>query len=485
MPAGRDAGWDSMVQPRARMTHLKRSGIGVPGPYAAYYLTRNRYFFARDCLGIDPELAMDQQERTWERKTRARVSERAPHWLPVFEELVDQAKRDARAGRDGEARGHRAATQRGRRPRRRTARRGISVTDDLAFFPDRRHSNPYQTMLYGDLGRVGAAPRPVRSLREHLAKATASARPGVLHVHWTTPVLGAVRNAARARAKVARIGDLLDAFQEAGGRLVWTVHDVVPHDSVHVESEVALARLLADRADLVHVMSDATLPAAAPYVEIDPARTVCIPHASYRGVYPDWVSRAGARRRLGVAPAESVVLALGRIRPGEGLDRLLDFAGRPGRPHLRLLVAGALRRRPESEELAARLSTAPRTTSLTRRLRDDEIQVWMRAADIAVLPSSRGLSSGALLLAESFDLPVVAPRTGALVEREADPHVRLFDEDDFEGVLSDAVSDLVADRDGAAVARESAERAARSRPVGEMAARFADAVAPLMSFTQS
>ena len=97
----RDAGWDSMVQPRARMTHLKRSGIGVPGPYAAYYLTRNRYFFARDCLGIDPELAMDQQERTWERKTRARVSERAPHWLPVFEELVDQAKRDARAGRDG------------------------------------------------------------------------------------------------------------------------------------------------------------------------------------------------------------------------------------------------------------------------------------------------------------------------------------------------------------------------------------------------
>ena len=359
------------------------------------------------------------------------------------------------------------------------------MTDDLAFFPDRRQSNPYQTMLYADLGRVGAAPRPVRSLREHLADATASARPGVLHVHWTTPVLGAVRNAARARAKVAAIGDLLVAFQGAGGRLVWTVHDVVPHDSVHLGSEVALARLLADRADLVHVMSDATLPAAAPYVEIDPARTVCIPHASYRGVYPDWVSRAGARRRLAVAPDESVVLALGRIRPGEGLDRLLDFAGRPGRPHLRLLVAGALRHRPESEELAARLSTAPRTTSVTRRLRDDEIQVWMRAADIAVLPASRGLCSGAFLLAESFDLPVVAPRAGALVEREADPHVRLFDDDDFEGVLSDAVSDLVADRDGAAVARASAERAARSRPVGEMAARFADAVAPLVSFTQT
>ncbi len=354
------------------------------------------------------------------------------------------------------------------------------MSGELAFFPDWRRFNPFQTMLFGDLGRVGGVPRPVRSLRHYLTTATASEHPGVLNVHWTTPVLAGVPDRAQGHARVALIGELLDAFQEAGGRLVWTVHNVLPHDPAHVECEVALASRLADGADLVHVLSHATLPAAAPYYEIDPARTVCIPHSSYRGIYPDWVSRAGARRRLGVAPDESVVLAVGQIRPYKGIDRLLDFADRAGRPHLRLMVAGALGRQPGSESLAARLSTAPRTTSLTRRLRDDEIQVWMRAADIAVLPYVRVLNSGAFLLAESFDLPVVAPRTGALVEREASPHVRLFDEDDFEDVLSLAVSDLVEDRDGADRARASAERAALSRPVGEMAARFADAVAPLL-----
>jgi GT2 family glycosyltransferase len=96
-----DAGWTSVVQPRARMTHLKRSGIRVPGPYAVYYLTRNRFFFARDCLGVDPERAMDHLDRTLVRSWRTRVTERAPHWLPVFEELVAQAKRDAWDGRDG------------------------------------------------------------------------------------------------------------------------------------------------------------------------------------------------------------------------------------------------------------------------------------------------------------------------------------------------------------------------------------------------
>jgi GT2 family glycosyltransferase len=96
-----DAGWTSIVQPQARMTHLKRSGIHVPGPYAVYYLTRNRFFFARDCLGVDPERALAHLDRTLVASWRTLITQQAPHWLPVFEELVSQAKSDAREGRDG------------------------------------------------------------------------------------------------------------------------------------------------------------------------------------------------------------------------------------------------------------------------------------------------------------------------------------------------------------------------------------------------
>ncbi|HEY2876955.1 MAG TPA: hypothetical protein VGJ24_00115 [Nocardioides sp.] len=159
---------------------------------------------------------------------------------------------------------------------------------------------------------------------------------------------------------------------------------------------------------------------------------------------------------------------------GEVEQSVEPVAGRdpPEREHHALV-----QRHPRADPRAP----APLTQS---GLRDDEIQVWMvpptSPSSLLAQVELRGVPAGGV-----FDLPVVAPRTGALVEREADPHVRLFDEDDFEGVLSAAVSDLVADGDGAAVARASAERAARSRPVGEVAARFADAVAPLLSFTQS
>jgi hypothetical protein len=97
----RRAGWNAMVQPRARALHLKRSGVLVPAPYAVYYLTRNRFFFARDCLGLDPERALDHLDATLVATWRRRISGAAPAWLPTFEELVAQAKQDARAGRDG------------------------------------------------------------------------------------------------------------------------------------------------------------------------------------------------------------------------------------------------------------------------------------------------------------------------------------------------------------------------------------------------
>ena len=72
------------------------------------------------------------------------------------------------------------------------------MTGELAFFPDWRRFNPFQTMLFGDLGRVGGIPRPVRSLRHHLTSATASGHPGLLNVHWTTPLLAGVDDEAAA-----------------------------------------------------------------------------------------------------------------------------------------------------------------------------------------------------------------------------------------------------------------------------------------------
>ena len=358
---------------------------------------------------------------------------------------------------------------------------GSRLTRHLDFFPDWRRGNPFLSMLFSRLGDIDAEARPTGRLAAHLARAATSEDPGVLNVHWTSPILARATDSGEARAAVDRVASLLDDFLAAGGRLVWTVHNVLPHDSVHLDEEVELCRLFADRADLVHVLCEETLPAAAPYYTLDPARVVVIPHSSYAGAYPDHLGRRAARERLALDAEARVLVTLGRIRPYKGIDRLLDAFERPplDAPELRLLVAGIQGRGSDMRELVDRLSAAPRVVSRTQRVPRRDVQVWMRAADLAVLPFTGILNSGSFLLAETFGLPIVAPRQGALSARDGQPHVWLFDSDDFETTLASAVQAL-GDPEVARAARASALATAAANPPDLMAHRFASAVAPLL-----
>jgi GT2 family glycosyltransferase len=95
------AGWRILVDQSATMWHHKRSSGDVPEPYHLYYMTRNRYTFARDALGLDPEMALNDIVERWVAKWRARVATADPGWLPTFDDLVDRACADARAGVTG------------------------------------------------------------------------------------------------------------------------------------------------------------------------------------------------------------------------------------------------------------------------------------------------------------------------------------------------------------------------------------------------
>lgn len=96
-----NAGWRTMVDQNARMVHLKRSSGTLPKPYYIYYMTRNRFGFARDALGVDPEAALQQMRETFLAAWRKKVEAGAPGWVADFDELVAMAEADARAGRFG------------------------------------------------------------------------------------------------------------------------------------------------------------------------------------------------------------------------------------------------------------------------------------------------------------------------------------------------------------------------------------------------
>ncbi len=355
----------------------------------------------------------------------------------------------------------------------------------LHYFPDYNRANPYQGMLFAGLDDVDAYPVAVADVIGHLENRAVSAVPGTLNIHWTTPILQYAAGPYRAAIELDRFSAALHKFRSAGGRLVWTLHNVLPHEANHVWAETQLAQLLADRADSIHALAEITARQASEVLRLDPRKVVVIEHSSYLGRYPQWISREAARAQLGFGPDDKVLVALGGIRPYKGLGRLLDVFHELAEedPSLTLLVAGKPAQTQETAGLERRCEQSPRVISEFSHVPDDQLQVWFGAADLAVLPYSRILNSGVFWLAQTFGLPIVGPRTGALLDLADEPHVRLFnprDDRSLKETLRAAVHDLVDDPERAEQARASSLATARSRPPQQMAADFATFIEPLL-----
>jgi len=351
----------------------------------------------------------------------------------------------------------------------------------LVHFAPNYKGNPYQRMLYAGLPGINAQAVPVKDITEHLVTEAASGSPGLFHLHWTNPILQPALTQSEARTRLDSFTRALESFTAAGGKLIWTIHNVLPHDARFGDLEVELARTILRHAHRVHLLSETTIGQAAAHYVIDPAKVVVIELSSYYGVYPNAISRSDARTRLGIGPDDKTLLVAGYIRPYKGIDRILDIFDRllSDDPSLRLLIAGKPLDPDGMADLEARCAAHPRVVSRFERIPDDELQVWYGAADVAVLPYTNILNSAAFRLATSLGVPVVAPRMGALTAYEGKSYVRLFDPhstDDLRAVVRAAVADFA----GRFHFRKAALQDAKAHSPDVMASAFAQFIEPLL-----
>jgi len=164
--------------------------------------------------------------------------------------------------------------------------------------------NPFQALLASRFEEAGLVPVGMDRLADLDDPVALPALVGlraddlqvVLHLHWLARVLRGAESEADGRERVASFFGALDAFRASGGRLVWTAHNVLPHDTAFPDVDAELRRGIVARADVVHVLSEGTVAAAAPLYAIPAEKVLHLPHPAYLGVYRDDVSDADARR---------------------------------------------------------------------------------------------------------------------------------------------------------------------------------------------
>lgn len=333
-------------------------------------------------------------------------------------------------------------------------------------------TNPYQALLYQRAREHGLAPVRVRRAwqLDELISLQRAGIPTVLHLHWLHPVFRNLTTSKAAAEAVDTLIGKLDALGAAGGRLVWTVHNVVSHEVAYEAEEVRLSREIIARCAVVHVMAERTPEVVASTYELPRDRLLVVPHMSYAGAYEDHVSRLDARHRLGILPDELVFLVLGAIRPYKGLDALLDAwqSLPPGRR--RLVVAGKPLDDASSAGFLERAAVDPTVVLDARAIPSEEMQVFLRAADVVVLPYRDSLNSGALLLGLTFGLPAIVPAGSGLADLVKPGFGRTYDPATPSG-LADALAEAAPL--AKPKARAAAGAAAAAVSPAEISRRFA------------
>lgn len=275
--------------------------------------------------------------------------------------------------------------------------------------------NPYQALLYSRLDEAGLRAVPAYDLPNTIAITEAvagSGLPVIVHAHWLNVVTSTATDEAEARTLVRTYVDQLHRLRELGARVMWTVHNILPHQTRWPELDVELRRGVVEAAERIHVMSPRTKDLVAPWFDLPDEKLITVPHPSYRDVYPSWMSREQARRELGIGSDQFVFLLIGRVQPYKGITELLDAfdalcLDEPGRNTL--LVAGPAGTDEETTAFVERLRTHPSALGALGSIPDAEMQLYLRAADVAVFPYRRSLNSGAVALALTFGLPVLLP----------------------------------------------------------------------------
>ena len=206
----------------------------------------------------------------------------------------------------------------------------------------------------------------------------------------------------------------------SGARLVFTAHNIVPHESSRIDRWLNVLVYRTVHEIVVH--SDITRRALLEQFPVPASKVHVVPHGNfdhYRSESdPD---RDQARRRLGLQPDDHVCLFFGYIREYKGLDTLLEaFPAAAARDdRLRLVVAGA----PHTEALRAEYTAMIQRSAYSERIlfHDDfvdseDVPVYFQAADLVVLPYKNIYHSGIIHLAYSFGKPVLATNVGDFSE---------------------------------------------------------------------
>ncbi|MBL1233291.1 MAG: hypothetical protein P1U44_09835 [Vicingaceae bacterium] len=246
----------------------------------------------------------------------------------------------------------------------------------------------------------------------------------IVNIHWPESIFN------YSEPSLNDLSDLETELKKwkTKSKIVYTRHNILPHKSKS-ENLIELYRLVLQYCDgIIHMGNYSKTELESHYTELSIKKSIVIPHPAYT-LFKNQISKSEARKKLKIGEYKNVILVFGSIRTKAELKLIKTAFNNLKLENKYLLISNLNIYKPlpttflqrvkkfsltKAEKL--RLSLSNNVTINYNFIENNDVQVYLNAADVLLIPRIDLLNSGNVFLGFSFKKIVVGPKIGNIAE---------------------------------------------------------------------
>lgn len=264
--------------------------------------------------------------------------------------------------------------------------------------------NPYLKLLYDDINEI-----PIISVNPILPKFLFKKFKGeksIVHYHWLE-----FCNLKEFIILTYKLF-LLFIYKLSGGEIVWTMHNLTPHCKKYKKVNFFIRKWMIRIIKFIILHSEHAKPTVCSFYRVPAKMIKIIPHPKYKVQIKEKqisIEKINKLYKIHIKNTKPLFLMYGRISKYKGILEVIKIFIKND---FQLIIAGDTAK--ESSEYVNIIKELSKKTKninvINKFIPTNEEEFIFGAADVAIFNFSKMLSSGSILLADSYKKQIIAPK---------------------------------------------------------------------------
>lgn len=276
---------------------------------------------------------------------------------------------------------------------------------EIIFDPKKSKSNQYVILLTSLFSESGLK---IHSVSEAFSSFKKFKSIKIAHLNWYENLTGSskIEHLFSFIKKILKLF-LLKIFNK---KIVWTMHNKLPHDQKTIFLKKILIRVLLSISDKIIIHSRSTTEILDSFGANIKRKIQYVPHPDYIQIYGDRILK-----NVDIQSSVLNLLFMGAVKPYKNIELLID-AAKSFPNDVKLTIAGNPSSQGYKTLLEKHAENTPNITLDLRFIPDEQIPEYLNQCDLLALPydMKSSLNSGTVILAFSYGKTVICPEIGTI-----------------------------------------------------------------------